>query len=135
MRIRDGIESEGALKTSKILRFTYVTEHRYVTGLSDYSLDVAGAFRSEEGYDPVADHVDHRTGSFDGLSPRVAPSHHQLHIRQKIRIVVDLKHIRNIVPCQFHVKINALPKMGESLTPRKNIRCYIIRVKRFIVKT
>lgn len=93
--IRGGIESE-LLKLAQKSWFTYVTEHRYVTGLSNYGLDVAGAFRSEESYDPVADHIDHRTGSFDGLSPRVAPSHHQLHVRQKIRIVVDLKRIRNI---------------------------------------
>lgn len=76
---------------SRNLRFTYVTDHRYVAGLSDYGLDVAGAFRSEEGHDPVTDHVDHCPGSFDGLSPRVVPSHQQLHVRQNARIVVDLK--------------------------------------------
>lgn len=68
----------------------FVTEHRYVAGFGDGGFDVAGAFRSEEGHDPVTDHVDHRSGSFDGLSSRVAPSHHQLHVRQNVRIVVDL---------------------------------------------
>jgi len=69
---------------------TYVADHRYIAGLSDYGLHVAAAFRSEEGHDPVADHVDHRAGGFDGLSPRVAPSQHQVHVRQDVGILVDL---------------------------------------------
>lgn len=87
------IRVNGSVKTSKSLRFTYVTEHRYVARLGNYGLDEAGAFRSEKGHDPVADHVNHCFGSLDGLSPRVAPSHHQFYVRQNVRIVVDLKHI------------------------------------------
>lgn len=107
-RVAESSRQEQLCKISKSLRFTYVTEHRYVAGFGDCGLDEAGAFRSEEGHDPVTDHVDHCFGSFDGLSSRVAPSHHQLHVRQNIRIVVDLKRIYDGHSGQFYVKMRAL---------------------------
>lgn len=71
-------------KVSVILnsvKSTYITNHGYVAGLSDYGFDVARAFWSKESCDPVADHIDHRLGGFHRFSPRVVPSHHQLYVR------------------------------------------------------
>lgn len=78
---------------SNSIKTTYVTNHGYVAGLSDYGFNVARAFRSKEGCNLLADHIDHCLRGFHRFSPRVAPSHHQLHVWQYIRIAVDLERI------------------------------------------
>lgn len=93
---------------SNSIKATYVTNHGYVAGLSDYGFDVARAFRSKESCNPLADHIDHCLGGFHRFSPRVAPSHHQLYVWQYIRVAVDLKRIirikiKNSSRAMFHL--------------------------------
>lgn len=75
----------------KNAKSTHIANHGYIAGLRDGGLDETGTFWTKKSGHSVADHVDHRLSCLDSLSSRVAPSHHQSHIWQDVRVVIDLK--------------------------------------------